>query len=87
MMLSCLLVAALALSASALQVTGGMLKMRNAPSRTATVILYMPNGTTVDDFGNTSGEFRNIGSWGYLSGEQPGYTTYKTGWAMFAYLR
>ncbi len=73
-------------SASALSVTGGRLNMRKSPSKSATIILYLPNGTPVDPLYEYSGEWQRIGSWGYLSGEEPGYHHYKQGWVMSQYL-
>lgn len=69
---------------------GGRLNMRKSASTSATIILYIPNGTPVDDkssYTDPVAGWKYIGSWGYLSGESAGYNHYKNGWVMSSYLK
>lgn len=69
---------------------GGRLNMRKAASTSATIILYIPNGTPVDDknsYVNPVSGWNYIGSWGYLSGETAGYNHYMNGWVQSQYLK
>ncbi|MDO4838607.1 MAG: hypothetical protein Q4B32_09480 [Clostridia bacterium] len=69
---------------------GGRLNMRKTATTSATIILYIPNGTPVDDKSaratSVSG-WKYIGSWGYLSGEAAGYNHYKNGWVQSKFLQ
>lgn len=72
---------------------GGRLNMRKKASTSATIILYIPNGTPVDDMskfapeGDGADGWSYIGSWGYLSGEEAGYNHYQNGWVQSKYLQ
>ena len=71
--------------------SGGRLNMRKDASTSATIILYIPNGTAVDDKSEYATKsvtgWKYIGSWGYVSGEEKGYNHYKNGWVMSKYLK
>ncbi len=92
LMLICILSSQVALAGGEYTVAtgGGRLNMRKKASTTATVILYIPNGTPVDDksssVSSVSG-WKYIGSWGYLSGETAGYNHYKKGWVQSKFLQ
>lgn len=69
---------------------GGRLNMRKTASTKATIILYIPNGTPVDDKSSSATSvsgWKYIGSWGYLSGETAGYNHYKNGWVQSKFLQ
>lgn len=92
MLLLVVMLVSFAASASALSVTGGMLRMRSDPSTDYTAILYMPSGTTVylrthPELGSYSNGFTYVYGSGYLSGQSPNNDTWKTGWAMSSYLK
>lgn len=79
-------------SAFALQVTTpkGSLNLRRSASKTATIILYIRNGTTVIDKSEINAPqngFTYISAKGYLSGEKPGERHMKVGWAMSKFLK
>lgn len=92
LMLVCMLSSQAALAGGEYTVVtgGGRLNMRKTASTKATIILYIPNGTPVDDKSasatSVSG-WKYIGSWGYLSGETAGYNHYKKGWVQSKFLQ
>lgn len=64
--------------------------MRKSASTKATIILYIPNGTPVDDKSasvDPVADWTYIGSWGYRSGETAGYNHYMNGWVQSKFLQ
>lgn len=77
---------ALALSGT---VVGGRLNLRKTASTSATIIGYIPNGSTVTilDQGSITNGFYHITAPSYLSGQTPDDCVNRTGYGMAQYIQ
>lgn len=70
-------------------VVGGRLNLRKTASISATIIGYIPNGSTVTilDGGNVTNGFYHITAPSYLSGQTPADCVNRTGYGMAQYIQ